>query len=143
MVSLYAKNPLSYLTATTCRRHLAGDVCSILRVHAFLEHWGLINFNVEPYLKPHHIALVKEAGYSKVLVNAANKHQLAKNEEEFMQNLFDAPIVEEDHGALNIARKINILTSKDRPFCQFCNCLAGFSWFESQIITLCVSCYEK
>lgn len=37
-----------HLTATTCRRNLAGDVCAIMRVHAFLEYWGLINFNVDP-----------------------------------------------------------------------------------------------
>ena len=43
-------NPRSYLTATTCRRNLAGDVCAILRIHSFLEHWGLINFNVDPAL---------------------------------------------------------------------------------------------
>eukprot|EP00727_Mastigamoeba_balamuthi_P003900 m51a1_g13507 hypothetical protein (446) ;mRNA; r:871-3566 len=35
--------PSQPLTFTHCRRHLAGDACSIMRVHAFLEHWGLIN----------------------------------------------------------------------------------------------------
>ena len=45
MVKLYWKNPKNYLTATACRRCIAGDVCSILRIHAFLEHWGLININ--------------------------------------------------------------------------------------------------
>lgn len=46
MINLYRQNPLNYLTGTTIRRHLSGDVCAILRVHAFLEKWGLINFNV-------------------------------------------------------------------------------------------------
>jgi hypothetical protein len=59
IVKLYRANPTAYLSATTCRRHLAGDVCAIIRVHAFLEHWGLINFNVDPYLKPHRLALGK------------------------------------------------------------------------------------
>nr|AFJ24742.1 SWI/SNF complex subunit SMARCC-1 [Schmidtea mediterranea] len=36
-----------YLTFTACRRNLTGDVCSILRVHAFLEQWGLINYQVD------------------------------------------------------------------------------------------------
>lgn len=90
MVQLYRQNPIAYLTATSkstyivvfnlmilaCRRHLAGDVCSIMRVHSFLEHWGLINFNVDPYAKPHKISVIKEASYNKVLVNAANKHIL-------------------------------------------------------------------
>lgn len=35
-----------------CRRKLAGDICSVIRLHAFLEHWGLINFNVSTYLRP-------------------------------------------------------------------------------------------
>jgi hypothetical protein len=59
-----------------CRRHLAGDVCTLMRVHAFLEMWGLINFQVEPYYKPHKFSLLKESSYSKVLINSANKHYL-------------------------------------------------------------------
>ena len=37
--------------STACRRNLAGDVCAIMRVHAFLEQWGLINYQVLPNLK--------------------------------------------------------------------------------------------
>lgn len=48
MINTYQQNPQQYLTQTACRRNLTGDVCSILRVHSFLEHWGLINFNVNP-----------------------------------------------------------------------------------------------
>jgi len=40
-----------------CRRKLAGDICSVIRLHAFLEHWGLINFNVSTYLRPPKIHL--------------------------------------------------------------------------------------
>lgn len=46
MVNTYRLNPSEYLTVTACRRNLAGDVCSIMRVHAFLEQWGLINYQV-------------------------------------------------------------------------------------------------
>ena len=46
MVNTYRLNPTEYLTVTACRRNLAGDVCSIMRVHAFLEQWGLINYQV-------------------------------------------------------------------------------------------------
>jgi len=45
MIHLYRMNPSVYLSATTCRRHLAGDVNGIMRVHAFLEKWGLINYS--------------------------------------------------------------------------------------------------
>ena len=40
MVNTYRLNPAEYLTVTACRRNLAGDVCAIMRVHAFLEQWG-------------------------------------------------------------------------------------------------------
>lgn len=82
-------SPHSYLTATACRRHLSGDACAIVRVHAFLEKWGLINFNVQPELKPQRRSLLKESTYSKVLINAANMHHLTKNETEYLSNLFD------------------------------------------------------
>ena len=47
MIDTYRLNPTEYLTSTACRRNLAGDVCCIMRVHAFLEQWGLINYQVD------------------------------------------------------------------------------------------------
>ena len=46
MMNTYRLLPREYLTVTACRRNLAGDVCAIIRVHAFLEQWGLINYQV-------------------------------------------------------------------------------------------------
>lgn len=46
MINTYRMNPIEYLTITACRRNLTGDVCAILRVHSFLEQWGLINYQV-------------------------------------------------------------------------------------------------
>ncbi|CAB1315014.1 unnamed protein product [Coregonus sp. 'balchen'] len=46
MIDTYRLNPQEYLTSTACRRNLAGDVCAIMRVHAFLEQWGLINYQI-------------------------------------------------------------------------------------------------
>lgn len=46
MINTYRLNPSEYLTVTACRRNLAGDVCAIMRVHCFLEQWGLINYQV-------------------------------------------------------------------------------------------------
>jgi hypothetical protein len=67
MVNAYQQNPSQYLTQTACRRNLSGDVGAIMRcvyfiaiylylyntlkrVHAFLEHWGIINYYVNPDL---------------------------------------------------------------------------------------------
>lgn len=52
MIDTYRLNPTEYLTSTACRRNLAGDVCSIMRVHAFLEQWGLINYQIDAELRP-------------------------------------------------------------------------------------------
>ncbi|KAF2684057.1 SWIRM-domain-containing protein [Lentithecium fluviatile CBS 122367] len=55
MINTYRLNPEEYLTVTACRRNLAGDVCAIMRVHAFLEQWGLINYQVDPQERPSNI----------------------------------------------------------------------------------------
>ncbi|KAF9435509.1 hypothetical protein BGZ76_006137 [Entomortierella beljakovae] len=52
MINTYRLNPAEYLTVTACRRNLAGDVCAIIRVHSFLEQWGLINYQVDPDTRP-------------------------------------------------------------------------------------------
>ncbi|KAK3919431.1 SWI/SNF complex subunit SMARCC2 [Frankliniella fusca] len=52
MIDTYRLNPTEYITSTACRRNLAGDVCAIMRVHAFLEQWGLINYQVDVDSRP-------------------------------------------------------------------------------------------
>lgn len=46
MVRRFRAQPDVYLTPTECRRALTGDACAILRIHTFLEHWGLINYAI-------------------------------------------------------------------------------------------------
>eukprot|EP00039_Didymoeca_costata_P001077 m.49479 g.49479 ORF g.49479 m.49479 type:complete len:854 (+) comp10616_c0_seq3:92-2653(+) len=52
MIDTYRLSPVEYLTATACRRNLVGDACTIFRVHAFLEQWGLINYQVDFESRP-------------------------------------------------------------------------------------------
>ncbi|XP_031354938.1 SWI/SNF complex subunit SMARCC2 isoform X2 [Photinus pyralis] len=52
MLDTYRLNPTEYITSTACRRNLAGDVCAIMRVHAFLEQWGLVNYQVDTDSRP-------------------------------------------------------------------------------------------
>ena len=63
IINLYRQNPSIYLTATACRRHLSGDVCAIMRLHKFLEQWGLINFKFEPKFKPNNNFVPKSFNY--------------------------------------------------------------------------------
>jgi hypothetical protein len=44
IITMWRANTKKYLPPSVCRRNLLGDVCSIMRVHAFLENWGIINF---------------------------------------------------------------------------------------------------
>lgn len=52
MINAYRLNPNEYLTLTSCRRNLVGDVGTLMRVHRFLNKWGLINYQVNPHFKP-------------------------------------------------------------------------------------------
>ncbi len=45
-VESWRAKPKRYITVTSSRGKLIGDWPAILRVHSFLEHWGLINHNV-------------------------------------------------------------------------------------------------
>jgi SWI/SNF related-matrix-associated actin-dependent regulator of chromatin subfamily C len=94
IIKLYREKPTTYLSATgkchflsyfyvlECRKKLPGDVCSIIRLHAFLEHWGLINFNVDShhFLKPPKLHL--GASVSPELANLASQGYLKLNEAE-------------------------------------------------------------
>ena len=52
MINSYRLNPNEFLTLTSCRRNLVGDVGTLMRVHRFLNKWGLINYQVRPQFKP-------------------------------------------------------------------------------------------
>lgn len=52
MINAYRLNPNEYLTLTSCRRNLVGDVGTLMRVHRFLNKWGLVNYQVNPQFKP-------------------------------------------------------------------------------------------
>lgn len=73
IIQLYRQNPRTYLNSTTCRRNLAGDACAIMRIHAFLEHWGIINFNVDPSTYQHSVLLTKPADANERILQFA-KH---------------------------------------------------------------------
>ncbi len=47
IVTFYQQNPTQFLTATECRRKVAGDVSKIVRVHEFLDAFGVINAQVK------------------------------------------------------------------------------------------------
>jgi hypothetical protein len=54
IIDAYRAQPHVYLTATACRRMLVGDAFALLRLHAFLESWGLINYQARVWGKNSH-----------------------------------------------------------------------------------------
>lgn len=73
MIDTYRLNPTEYMTSTAARRNLAGDVCAIMRVHAFLEQWGLINYQVFTLFLIHIYLFIYECKL--ILLNYINFHQ--------------------------------------------------------------------
>ncbi|KAL0084089.1 hypothetical protein F4703DRAFT_1737663 [Phycomyces blakesleeanus] len=48
MINTYRANPDFYLTAVACKDKLDADIVSLVRIHSFLELYGLINAQVDP-----------------------------------------------------------------------------------------------
>lgn len=150
-IEMYRENPRGYLTATICRRRYPADACTILRVHAFLEHWGLINFNYD-FKKSDMLSRGGTTSYQGSFDEVDAKLDLLVRAREAV----DPGCKEDDyfHTFASITRKI-------RPRCDACGYFCGDTWFKrdlpsvittgvelsdqksSQIIEICPHCYEK
>ena len=64
IVDLYMQKKSAYLSATECRRKLSADVCKIIRIHEFLDSFGIINFAVGVDARPT-VPLLLPLNYSK------------------------------------------------------------------------------
>jgi hypothetical protein len=52
IVSFYLQNPGQYLSATECRRKIAADTSKVIRLHEFLDAFGVINYKVRCESRP-------------------------------------------------------------------------------------------
>lgn len=137
IIKLYRESPNSYLSATVCRKNLPSDVCSIIRLHAFLEHWGLINFNVDPQLRPTKIQLGGSGNINNTIIDVAAKGYLKINEAEQIAQYFQkAESQSVTNSSQNIyllaAKKINLISQHKRPTCNFCGNLCGAFWYKKK-----------
>eukprot|EP00350_Pseudokeronopsis_sp_OXSARD2_P002553 CAMPEP_0170567850 /NCGR_PEP_ID=MMETSP0211-20121228/80750_1 /TAXON_ID=311385 /ORGANISM="Pseudokeronopsis sp., Strain OXSARD2" /LENGTH=213 /DNA_ID=CAMNT_0010889433 /DNA_START=417 /DNA_END=1061 /DNA_ORIENTATION=- len=137
IIKLYRENPNSYLSAIICRKSLPGDVCSVIRLHAFLEHWGLINFNVDPMLKPPKVNLSGSGLVDQNLIDIATKGYLKVGEAENLAQLYSIKPEyyqnASDHTFLIAASKINLISSYKRPSCNFCGNICGQYWYQKKV----------
>lgn len=112
IIDTYRLNPMEYLSVTACRRNLAGDVCAIMRVHAFLEQWGLINYQVESGLRPapmgppptNHFLILSDTPSGLKPVNSNGKVQNGKSAEPHSLQLYnpkyrDADSIDEENSS--------------------------------------------
>lgn len=138
IIKLYRESPNAYLSATVCRKNLAGDVCSIIRLHAFLEHWGLINFNVQPHLKPTKLSLGPGGNLNQNLIDLAVKGFIKMSEAEALQKTFSKQTGSEitnnptQNVLLIASKKISVLTAQKRPACNFCGNICDQAWYSKK-----------
>ena len=85
---LQVRNLFAFHSSLECRKKLPGDICSIIRLHAFLEHWGLINFNVNTHLRPAKISLGNSAQNPKELTEVIQKGYLKLADAERIQAIY-------------------------------------------------------
>ncbi|OIR57354.1 MAG: SWI/SNF and RSC complex component Rsc8/Ssr2 [Amphiamblys sp. WSBS2006] len=52
MIEVYRGRKEDYMTVSECRQKMGGDVCMLMRIHIFLEQWGLINYQVSVERRP-------------------------------------------------------------------------------------------
>jgi len=114
MIFAYQQNPQNYLTQTACRRNLAGDVGSILRIHSFLEHWGLINFLVVPEMAIiHNISDVKDTIFNeKKTTESKEKVEKVEKVENGKEEIDEKNTKESERPSTHQQQTSNLLTKK-------------------------------
>ena len=138
IIMLYWNSPKIYLTATACRRCINGDVSAILRTHAFLEHWGIINNSYNP-----------TTGNLNNFVNRNYSYVFLKEDFENKKGKFDYIFLEFKK---SVMKQLFIILKKDRQICFSCEELLELVWFEKRKfendtqnlkhIYICDSCFK-
>jgi len=126
MINLYRQNPRYYLYSTTCRRNLSGDACGIIRIHAFLDHWGLINFNVDPSAYPQNLFQEKPNYNSEKLFRTSERQNHTLLEER------DEEIAARNSENELLISQIRVLNKNSRPSCNGCGQICGLVWYQKK-----------
>eukprot|EP00919_Chromeraceae_sp_WS-2016_P017752 GHVR01042181.1.p1 GENE.GHVR01042181.1~~GHVR01042181.1.p1 ORF type:complete len:509 (+),score=150.94 GHVR01042181.1:693-2219(+) len=66
IVERYRQTPRRYLSITDCRKIIDSDCALVMRLHAFLEQWGIINFQADPSSFPKRLNRLKEIRMSHI-----------------------------------------------------------------------------
>ena len=98
MIDAFRINPTTYLSFTACRKNLNGDVSVLMRIHSFLEHWGLINYKIPAQKIPSQMAPPRTGHFNivydtpqglfpnfstvKNVIDPSKQHQTATNQDQ-------------------------------------------------------------
>lgn len=123
IIFLYRQNIGNYLNATTCRKSLPGDACSIIRIHAFLERWGLINFHIDPQNNPKTLFLSRPNFTHERLAEASQSDPKM----EIFDKINKSDLTETEQKEL--INQIKKLENNARPVCDFCGIRCGLGWY--------------
>ncbi|CAD8167471.1 unnamed protein product [Paramecium octaurelia] len=131
IINLYYNTPNVYLTTTACRRQLAADACTIVRIHGFLNHWGIINSQVD-----------SDQYQGKIIPQPAIPDNLFNELFQSKNSLEQYQLSEQQ-----IIDSIRALSLKLRPICDSCQMKCNLVWYQQKPIKdikeiiLCIRCY--
>lgn len=102
----------------------------MIRLHAFLEHWGIINFNVSTFLRPPKLHLSCSDAVPQSLAEIVQKGYLKLQDSERLQYLMQRENTTGPYENFTFisALKTNAL-SKRRPTCIQCGQLCHLVWY--------------
>ena len=108
-----------YITPSDSRKGLAGDACAIIRIHQFLEKWGIINY---VHKKPGKIQQERSPQEKESI----KVEDIPRRKDCFDRDKLIAPrsYSKDD---LELLKKV---TKKFRPACHFCEGICGVSWYQ-------------
>ncbi|KAF7722166.1 hypothetical protein EC973_003644 [Apophysomyces ossiformis] len=142
MINTYRTNPLEYLTITACRRNLIGDVCAIIRVHAFLEQWGLINYQVDGQTKASNAPPPLESQFKVVLDSSIESSHSKPDDNNVRMHNVDAK--DNDKRKTIESPPDSVKEELELQLCSACNdtCTdTRYSSNRSNNVYLCNQCY--
>ncbi|CAD8073126.1 unnamed protein product [Paramecium sonneborni] len=131
IINLYYNTPNIYLTTTACRRQLAADACTIVRIHGFLNHWGIINSQVDSDQYSTKILpqpAIPDNLFNELIQSKNNSEQFQLSEQQIIDS-------------------IRVLSLKLRPICDSCSMKCNLVWYQQKPIKdvkeiiLCIKCY--
>ncbi|CAD8175936.1 unnamed protein product [Paramecium octaurelia] len=131
IINLYYNTPNVYLTTTACRRQLAADACTIVRIHGFLNHWGIINSQVD-----------SDQYQGKIIPQPAIPDNLFNELFQSKNSSLQYQLSEQQ-----IIDSIRELSLKLRPICDSCQMKCNLVWYQQKPIKdikeiiLCIKCY--